>query len=120
MAVIEYMMHRIDGGNAKKVPDWVGSRGHWFRSSDNTYIGWIDDDRDYFVPDTIVTLTKAEFTTRLLALHSEDPFRKDVLDENGDPTYDPSTGHRIFENKTDAEVTAEAEAWYDMFVADNS
>lgn len=120
MAVIEYMMERIDGGNAKRVPEFVGSRGHWYRASDHTYVGWIDDDREYYVPDTIVTLSKADLTTRLLAMHADAPFQKEVVDADGNPQFSPDNGARLTENKTDAEVTAEAESWYDMFVAENS
>ena len=118
MAVVEYMMHRINGSNAAKPPDWVGDRGHWHRHSDKTYVGWIDDDREYFVPDTVVTLTKAEFVTRAQAMHTENPLKKPLFDADGNEMWDGAT--RLQEDKTMDEVTAEAEAWYDDFVLRNS
>ena len=109
MAVIEYMLHRINGSNRTEIPGWVGDRGHWFNSADNTYVGWVDDVRDYYVPDTVTTFTKAELVTRQLAIHAAEPFVK--MDEE-DPSADPT-------NMTTAEVTAMVEAWYDDFVAKN-
>ena len=70
MAVAEYMMHRIEGGTRRAVPEFIGDRGHWQSPIDKSYIGWIDDARDYYVPDTVTTLTKAEFVTRLLTIHN--------------------------------------------------
>jgi hypothetical protein len=109
MAVIEYMLHRINGSSRAEIPGWVGDRGHWFNSADNTYIGWIDDVRDYYVPDTVVALTKAELVARQLAIHATTPFMN--LSDN--PGEEPVA-------MTDAEVTAMVEAWYDDFVAKNS
>ena len=109
MAVIEYMLYRVNGGNRVEVPGFVGDRGYWQSPIDKSFIGWVEDDRDYYVPDTIVTLTKAEFVTRQLGIHAHTPFTKE-----GETPED----ERV--TMTDAEVTAEAEAWYDSFVASNS
>lgn len=112
MAVIEYMMHRIDGGNRRAVPEFVGDRGHWQSPIDQSFIGWVDDSRDYYVPDSIITLTKEQFVTRQLNIHASYPFMK--RGELGDePGTEPTP-------MTEAEVTAQAEAWYDSFVAQNS
>ena len=109
MAVIEYMLHRINGSSRAEIPGWVGDRGHWFSSADNTYIGWVDDVRDYYVPDTVVSLTKSELVTRQLAIHANAPF----MNPSDNPGEEPVA-------MTDAEVTAMVEAWYDDFVAKNS
>jgi len=109
MAVIEYMLHRINGSARAEIPGWVGDRGHWFNPADNTYIGWVDDVRDYYVPDTVTSFTKAEFVTRLLTMHGTTPFQNMNME---DPSADPT-------NMTDAEVTTMAETWYDDFVAKN-
>jgi hypothetical protein len=93
MAVIEYMLYK--DAHKRQVPDFVGDRV-----------------RDYYVPDTIVTLTKTEFVARQLAIHASSPFTKPVGDAVG------PGGER--ENMTTEEVTAQAEAWYDDFVAKNS
>lgn len=108
MAVIEYMLHRINGGSRAEIPGWVGDRGHWFSSADNTYIGWVDDVRDYYVPDTVVSLSKADLVTRQLAIHATSPFTTTQEDPSAEPVA-----------MTDAEVTAMVEAWYDDFVAKN-
>ena len=110
MAVIEYMRHK--DGHKRQVPDFVGDRGHWMSPIDNSFIGWVDDVRDYYVPDTITTLTKAEFTTRQLTIHASNPFTKSANEGDG------PGGERV--EMTEAEVTAQAEAWYDDFVAKNS
>ena len=108
MAVIEYMLHRINGSSRAEIPGWVGDRGHWFNSADNTYIGWVDDVRDYYVPDTVVSLSKADLVIRQLAIHANTPF----MNQADDPSAEPVA-------MTDAEVTTMTEAWYDDFVAKN-
>lgn len=108
MAVIEYMLHRINGSSRAEIPGWVGDRGHWFNSADNTYIGWVDDVRDYYVPDTVVSLTKAELVARQLNIHADTPF----MNQPENPEEEPTA-------MTDAEVTAMVEEWYDNFVAKN-
>lgn len=110
MAVIEYMLHK--DGPRRQVPDFVGDRGHWFNPGNNTYIGWVDDERDYYVPDTVASLTKSEFVTRQLGIHATSPFTKPATEGAGPDS------ERV--EMTDAEVTTQAEAWFDDFVAKNS
>ena len=110
MAVIEYMLYK--DAHKRQVPDFVGDRGHWMSPIDNTFIGWVDDVRDYYVPDTIVTLTKEQFVARSLAIHAEFPMTK----SNGEGIGPEA--ERV--EMTTEEVTAQAEAWYDDFVAKNS
>ena len=110
MAVIEYMLYK--DGHKRQVPDFVGDRGHWMNPIDNSFIGWVDDVRDYYVPDTIVTFTKEQFVARQLAIHAQYPMTKSVIENEG-----PS-GEQV--NLTNEEVTAQAETWYDEFVARNS
>lgn len=111
MAVIEYMMHRVNGGTRRAVPEWVGDRGHLSSPVDGSLIGWVDDNRDYYVPDTVVTLTKADLVTRQLTIHASHPFMNVTENEDGTTTETPMT---------DAEVTTMTETWYDGFVAKNS
>ena len=108
MAVIEYML--VKDGHKRQVPEFVGDRGHWMSPIDNTFVGWIDDVRDYYVPDTIVTLTKEAFVTRQLAIHAHNPMTKGV----------PGSVMGDRETMTNEEVTAQAQAWYDEFVTKNS
>lgn len=111
MAVIEYMMHRINGSNRRAVPDFVGDRGHQQSPIDGSFIGWVDDDRDYYVPDSVEVLTKEQFVTRQLTIHASHPMMNppDMENFEAEPTA-----------MTEAEVTAASEAWYDAFVAQNS
>ena len=108
MAVIEYMLYKDH--HRRLTPDFVEDRGHWFNPTDHTYIGWVDDVRDYYVPDSIVTLTKEQFVTRALAIHAAHPMRSPSLEDEG------ALGAAL----TNEEVTARAESWYDAFVAKNS
>tara|TARA_E500000318_G_C3512491_1_gene192917 strand:+ start:592 stop:924 length:333 start_codon:yes stop_codon:yes gene_type:complete len=110
MAVAEYMMHRIEGGTRRAVPEFIGDRGHWQSPIDKSFIGWIDDARDYYVPDTVTTLTKAEFVTRQLTIHNTEghAFMTGV-----EPDETPV-------ELSNTEVTTTAETWYDAFVTKNS
>jgi len=108
MPVAEYKMHKQ--GHRRQVPDFIDDRGHWYNPSDHTYIGWIEENPDHYVPDTIVYLTKEQFVERLLSIHANAPIRK-------------QTGEAAFpdgEFMTAEEVTAIANNWYDEFVAKNS
>jgi len=114
MAVVEYMMHRIEGGSRRAVPEFIGDRGHWQSPVDKSFVGWIDDDRDYYVPDSVTSMTKAEFVTRQLGIHNH---------SSGNYKFTTSVepgSDQTPTDLTDAEVTAQAEAWYDAFVAKNS
>jgi hypothetical protein len=111
MAVIEYMM--VKDGPRRQVPDFVGDRGHGFNPIDNTYLGWVDDVRDYYVPDTVLTLTKQQCVERALRIHAVYPQRKFQTQEmvvSGTPG----------DIMNDAEVTAAAEEQYDWIVAQNT
>lgn len=109
MAVVEYMLHRVNGSNRKEIPGWVGDRGHWMSPIDNSFIGWVDDVRDYYVPDTVITLSKQDLVNRQLAIHAVNPMMKEQEDQESDAVA-----------MTEAEVTATIEAWYDNFVEKNS
>jgi len=112
MAVVEYMLHRINGGSRRAVPEFIGDRGHHQSPIDKSFIGWIDEDRDYFVPDSVVTLTKSEFVTRQLEIHNTEghAFMTEVeVGSDATPTALSNT-----------EVQTSAETWYDNFVTQNS
>lgn len=106
MAVAEYMF-QLQGGK-KVIPDFVEDRGHWYNSADHTFVGWIPDDRDFYVPDSIVYLEKEDLVQRLLGMHEVSSFKKSAEPGSED------------EDMTEAEVREQAETWYDAFVAKNS
>lgn len=109
--VVEYMMHLIKP-NIKAVPIFIKKPGHWFNPSNNTYVGWVDDNRDYYVPDTIVTLTKEQFMNRALQIHANDPIREQPTE----PVLDPSTIRILSEE----EVKEQANNWYDFYSSENN
>jgi len=106
MAVVEYMMQLQDGKLV--IPEYIKDRGHW-KNSANTYVGWVDDNREYYVPDSLVKLTKTKFKNRILALHQEEPIPNIPVEVGVEETFMSNT-----------DVTAMADAWYDEFVAKNS
>ena len=110
MPVIEYKF-TINANSRLEVPGYVIDRGHWYSPIDQTLVGWCkpESERQYWVPDTIVELSKADLVTRVLAIHAVSPY----LNPNDDPAAEDSP-------MTDAEVTAMVEGWYDIFVAKNS
>ena len=77
--ILEYKMHMTAGG--MKTPEWVEDGGYW-KKSDNTMIGWSPDeaDREYYIPDTVTTLTATELETRVLAIHADTPMTKPGTD----------------------------------------
>ena len=105
MPVIEYKLHAINSQKHMQAPAWVTDGGHWKSPIDNTMIGWVpaEADREYYVPDTVTTLTKAELNTRLLTIHANTKYQKGEEDSP--------------QNMTNAEVTTMSNAWYDSYIA---
>jgi FMN-dependent NADH-azoreductase len=110
MPVIEYKFQISETGR-NVIPGYVEDRGHWYNPADHTYVGWVkaEADREYWVPDTIEELTKAEMVTRVLGMHATNPMM--AMDSEGVVTETPMTND---------EVTTMVEAWYDAFVTANS
>lgn len=96
--IIEYKMHMTPGG--MKTPDWIEDGGYFPDTATNTMVGWSPDeaDREYYVPDTVTTMTEAELNTKVLAIHSANKLQK-----RGDDG--------TMSNMTNAEVTAMVSAW---------
>lgn len=121
MPVIEYKLHVINPQKHMQAPHWVIDGGHWHNSVDKTMVGWVpaEADREYYVPDTVTTLTKAELNTRMLAIHATTKYQKRTAverDSNGDPII-PENYSDTFEDMTEAEVTTMSNDWYDTFVS---
>jgi hypothetical protein len=104
MVLVEYKLHKVSK-NGKKAPDFIMDGGHWLSPIDNTMVGLVEAeaDRDYYIPDTITSLSRAEFLSRQLTIHASVPMVS--RDEEGTET-----------TLTDAEVTEQAGTWYDSFV----
>lgn len=108
MAVVEYKLHKI--GKGMKTPDWVEDGGYWVNPADHTMLGWVpaEADREYWVPDTVSVLTRAEVITRALTMHSASAFQKST--DDNDPEAE-------IVDMTVAEVETLMGNWYDNFHA---
>lgn len=73
--ILEYLLNKEFTG--MRAPSWVEDGGY-FRKSDHTLIGWSPDEskRQYYIPDTVLTLTRAQLKTRVLNLHAANKFQK--------------------------------------------
>ena len=113
MPIVEYKMHVVTNKGGATAPLWVEDGGYHTSPIDKTKVGWVlpEANREYYVPDTVVELSKSQFVARQLAIHAVQPFLT-ITDENGDPVEE----HEM----TDAEVTTEMETWYDSFVSSHS
>ena len=83
--ILEYKMHMTAGG--MRTPEWIEDGGYWGKS-DHTMIGWSPDeaDREYYIPDTVTELTATELETRVLAMHSDNPFKNPGATPEDDDT----------------------------------
>ena len=73
---IEYKLHRNRNGTLE-TPSWI-SDGGYYRNAERSMIGFVpaDNERDWYVPDSAVKLTEAQFITRGMAMHNAAPFQK--------------------------------------------
>lgn len=116
MPVVEYKMHVVTNKGGATAPLWVEDGGYHTSPIDKTKVGWVlpEADREYYVPDTVIELSKSQFVTRQLTIHASHPFTKEMVDSNGTPSSEEPV------NMTDSEVTTEMESWYDSFVSSHS
>jgi len=114
MPIVEYK-HHINHLGKIEVPGWVMDRGYYYRDSDKTYLGWVEDsaDREYLIPNDVDHKTKAECVTRQLAIHAASPMRWDS--DGAGNEADPGSG-AIMSNKA---VTDQIENWYDNILTNN-
>ena len=96
--IIEYKMHMTAGG--MKTPEWIEDGGYFSDDATNTKVGWSPEeaDREYYVPDTVTTMTQTELNTKVLAMHTANKFQKQADDGT-------------MSDMTNAEVTAMVNAW---------
>ena len=111
MAVVEYMHHVFTGDHRRHIPGFIYDREHWYNPVDETRVGWTKTKPDYYVPDTLVTLTKEQFVQRCFVIHAHTP----IMTPNPN---NPGLGNMV-PLADEAAVRAHAEEWYDAFVARN-
>jgi hypothetical protein len=73
MAILEYKLHKTDRGMV--CPGWVEDGGYWGDPDNHTLIGWSPDEanREYYIPDTVTTLTQSQLVTRVLDIDTRYP-----------------------------------------------
>lgn len=74
MKFYEYKRHLING--QLRDPEFVVNGGHWFNPVDFTYVAVSPDVAEYYIPDTLVELTRDQLNDRVLLIHSQTPFKK--------------------------------------------
>lgn len=105
--VVEYMFN-VDQKGKLFIPWYIKNFGHWHNVVDETFVGWVEDKRNYYVPDSLVVLSKTDFVNRALRMHAANPLHKFI---NAMPPSVPMT---------EEEVIADAQEWYDDFVLKNT
>ena len=74
---VEYKLHRNEKGNLT-TPSWMSDGGYFQSPIDKSLVGFVpaESERQWFVPDSVKTLTQAEFVARGNALHTANKFKK--------------------------------------------
>jgi hypothetical protein len=98
---IEYKYHRDGEGNLQ-APAWMSDGGYYPNPTDKTIVGFVpvEQERDWFVPDSVSMLTEQEFVNRCMAMHNNEAFEK--IDD---------TQHELVK-MTNAEVDAQLREFY--------
>lgn len=109
MPVVKYKLINtppgIIGPRGKTAPPYITDGGHWLNQTDNTLIGWMEDNPEfYFDADEVTVVSRTNFVNYLLERHASEPIT------NGD---DPPV------ELTEQEVVTMAGAWYDNYVNEN-
>lgn len=114
MAVVEYKEHVFQGDHRRHIPGFIENGGHWHNPANHTWVGWVPENPDYYVPWTTLTvLTKEDFVQRAIVINNANPIM--VRDPNNES---PGLENRI-PLASEAEVRVYAEGWYDNFVANS-
>ena len=69
---VEYKLHRNDKGQLH-TPTWIEDPGYYHNPIDKTFIGFIPENPDWYIPDTIVPMPLEDFLSRGLAIHEKYP-----------------------------------------------
>ena len=112
--IVEYKLQKVRArSDAKKTPIWIDNGGHWYSQINNSYIGYIRDDVEYYIPSTLEVQTKDSFITRMQTIHASYPiYSEPALLEDGSPDFDADPVPY-----TDEELVTAMGSWWDTFTA---
>lgn len=112
MPIVEYKMHVVTNKGGATAPLWVEDGGYHTSPIDKTKVGWVlpENEREYYVPDTVTELSKQDFINRQLTIHASYPMSA---------TRD-SDGVEVEYNLDSAGVTTEMGNWYDIMVEEKT
>lgn len=69
---VEYKLHRNEKGQVV-TPGWIVDPGYYYHPNDKTYIGFLPENPEWYVPDYIVVLSQEKFVQRGMAIHKKYP-----------------------------------------------
>lgn len=71
--IIEYMLIREAGKTL--APSWIEDGGYFHDQENFTLVGWSPDlgARNYYVPDSVVVLTRETLIARQIAMNTKNP-----------------------------------------------
>lgn len=114
MAVVEYKHHVYLGDHRRHIPGFVTDPEHWHNPANHSFVGWVPENPDYYVPwTTLKVLSKEDLVQRCIAIHNQSPIMAPIPGAEG-----PGAGMQPLADE--AAVRTHAEAWYDSFVARNT
>lgn len=118
MAVIEYKLHIVGHSGQQQQPMWVRKGGHFPNPDDHTYVGWALDNASYYIPDTVVNLTKEQLVQRQLSIHQKYPEQESVYigEETESEAQQQDVENWTLRDKTEEKVREEVENWYEWYV----
>jgi hypothetical protein len=70
--IVEYKNHLVGGFSVQ--PNFIISGGFFFKPEDKTYLGVVDNNRDYWIPDSLIEVSEQEAIDRALEVHSITPY----------------------------------------------
>jgi hypothetical protein len=112
--IVEYKLEKVRArSDAKKTPIWIDNGGHWYNSINNSYVGYIRDDVEYYIPSTLKTLTRDSFISRMQAIHASHPlYKTPPLADDSSPDVEAE-----LVAYTDEELVTAMGSWWDTFTA---
>jgi hypothetical protein len=81
MVILEYKLQATEFG--MRCPAWIEDGGYFYNKVNFTYVGASKDNSEWYIPDTVITLTPLELEDRQVAIHNVEPMFKEHIAEQG-------------------------------------